>query len=63
MKDNIQHLSEVIEDIEKEMINMWGCDEALHVMKSDPEYIEIVLTAVFYEKEHFKALGMIVGEA
>lgn len=59
----MQHISEVIEDIEKEMVHMWGCDEALHVMKDDPEYIEIILTAIFYEKERFKALGMEVGEA
>ena len=59
----MKHISEVMEEIESEMITMWGCDEALHVMKTDPEYIEVIITAIFYEREHFKALGMIVAEA
>ena len=59
----MQHISDVIEEIESEMVTMWACDEATYVMEHDPEYIEIVLTAVFYEKERFKTLCMVIGEA
>ena len=59
----IKHISEVIHEIESEMISMWSLGEAVGVMERDEEYIAIVLTAVFYEKEHFQAKGMVVGEA
>ena len=62
MKESL-HIQDVIEEIETEMVKMWACDEATYVMEHDPEYIVMVLTAVFYEKEHFRALGMEVGEA
>ena len=57
------HISEVIDKIESEMVRMWAMDEAVYVMKKDPGYIAMVLTAVYYEKDHFRALGMEVGEA
>ena len=57
------HISEVIDKIESEMVRMWAMDEAVYVIKKDPEYIAMVLTAVYYEKDHFRALGMEVGEA
>ena len=59
----MQHISEVIHDIEAEMVSMWLLDQAAYVMEHDPEYIAIIMTAVFYEMEHFKALGMQIGEA
>ena len=37
--------------------------EASHVIEKDEEYIVLVLTAVFFEREHFTALGMVIGEA
>ena len=59
----MQHISEVIHDIEVEMVSMWLLDQAAYVMQHDPEYIAVIMTAVFYEMEHFKALGMQIGEA
>ena len=59
----MQHISEVIHDIEAEMVSMWLLDQATYVMENDPEYIAVIMTAVFYEREHFKALGMEIGEA
>ena len=59
----MQHISEVIEEIESEMVRMWALGEASHVIEKDEEYIVLVLTAVFFEREHFKALGMVIGEA
>ena len=57
------HIAEVIEEIESEMVRMWALGEAPHVIEKDEEYIVLVLTAVFFERDHFKALGMIIGEA
>ena len=62
MKETL-HISEVIHQIETEMVTMWALGEAPYVMEQDEEYIELVLTAVFFEREHFQSLGMIVGEA
>jgi|TARA_B100000287_G_scaffold208138_1_gene196452 hypothetical protein len=61
MKMNKIH--EIINDIESEMVKMWSLDEATYVLKNDPEYMTMILTAVHYEKEHFRALGMVIGEA
>jgi hypothetical protein len=62
MKDST-HISEVIHQIEAEMVTMWALGEAPNVMEQDEEYIELVLTAVFFEREHFQAMGLIIGEA
>jgi hypothetical protein len=62
MKDST-HISEVIHKIEAEMVTMWALGEAPNVMEQDEEYIELVLTAVFFEREHFQAMGLIIGEA
>ena len=42
---------------------MWLLDQTAYVMEQDPEYVAVIMTAMFYEKEHFKALGMEIGEA
>ena len=59
----IKQISEVIHQIEAEMVTMWSLGEALNVMEQDEEYIELALTAVFFEREHFQAMGLIIGEA
>ena len=45
------------------MVQMWSLGEAEFVLKNDPEYMTMILTAVHYEKDHFRALGMVIGEA
>ena len=59
----MKHISEVIHEIESEMVSMWSLGEALDMMKKDGEYIELVLTTVYFEKEHFQMMGMIIGDA
>tara|TARA_B110000196_G_scaffold262658_1_gene234607 strand:+ start:246 stop:434 length:189 start_codon:yes stop_codon:yes gene_type:complete len=59
----MKHISEVIEEIEAEMVTMWSLGEAPEVMERDEEYIKLVLTAVWFERAYFEALGMITGEA
>ena len=60
---NKEKIQDIIHDIESQMVQMWSLGEAEFVLKNDPEYMTIILTAVHYEKDHFRALGMIVGEA
>ena len=60
---NKEKIQDIIHDIESQMVQMWSLDEATYVLKNDPEYMTMILTAVHYEKDHFRALGMIVGEA
>ncbi|OUV71426.1 MAG: hypothetical protein CBC83_07910 [Flavobacteriales bacterium TMED123] len=57
------NLKDIINDIESEMVKMWSLNEAAHVLEDDESYIQMILTAVFYEIEHFRQMGMIVGEA
>tara|TARA_B100000287_G_C20175009_1_gene599865 strand:+ start:85 stop:264 length:180 start_codon:yes stop_codon:yes gene_type:complete len=59
----MKELKEVVHSIEMEMIQMWTTGEVAHVMKKDPEFISMVMTAVHFDREHFRALGMMIGEA
>mgnify|MGYP003113502328 CR=1 FL=1 len=60
---NKEKIQDIIHDIELQMVQMWSLDEATYVLKNDPEYMTMILTAVHYEKDHFRALGMVIGEA
>jgi hypothetical protein len=59
----MKHISEVIHELEADMVTMWSLGETPNVMEKDEEYIELVLTAVFFEREHFQMMGMVIGEA
>ena len=50
------NLKDIINDIESEMVKMWSLNEAAHVLEDDESYIQMILTAVFYEIEHFLSL-------
>ena len=60
---NKEKIQDIIHDIELQMVQMWSLDEATYVLKNAPEYMTMILTAVHYEKDHFRALGMVIGEA
>ena len=60
---NKEKIQDIIHDIELQIVQMWSLDEATYVLKNDPEYMTMILTAVHYEKDHFRALGMVIGEA
>ena len=60
---NKEKIQDIIHDIESQMVQMWSLGEAEFVLKNDPEYMTMILTAVHYEKDHFRALGMVIGEA
>ena len=45
------------------MVAMWSTGDVTHVMKEDPEFLTMIMTAVHFDKDHFRALGMSIGEA
>lgn len=57
------NIKNIVNQIELDMVKMWSLNEAAHVLEDDESYIQMILTAVFYEIEHFRQMGMIVGEA
>ena len=59
----MKELKDVVHSIEMEMIQMWSSGEVTHIIKKDPEFINMVMTAVHFDREHFRALGMVIGEA
>ena len=59
----MKELKDVVHSIEMEMIQMWSSGEVTHIIKKDPEFISMVMTAVHFDREHFRALGMVIGEA
>ncbi len=59
----MKEIQNIIHSIEMEMVEMWCTGEVTHVMKKDPEFITMIMTAVMFDKDHFRALGLVVGEA
>jgi len=53
----------LIEDMEQNMCELYVTNEILEMLKQDEDYVEVSLAAVMSDKEHFRALGLIVGEA
>ena len=56
-------VQELIETIESEMVAMWALGEVPGVIKHDPDFISMILQAVYVDMEHYRALGMIIGES
>jgi hypothetical protein len=59
----MKKINEVIHSIESEMVRMWSLNEVMKVMDDDPEFINMIMTAVHFDREHYRALGMEIGEA
>tara|TARA_R100000008_G_scaffold73055_1_gene51391 strand:+ start:1272 stop:1460 length:189 start_codon:yes stop_codon:yes gene_type:complete len=60
---NQKDIDKVIDRIESEMVAMWSTGEAAEVLVNDPDFIQMVLVAVYHEKHRFQAMGLQVGEA
>ena len=60
---NQKEIDRIIDRIETEMVSMWSTGEAAHVLLNDPDFIQMILIAVFHEKHRFQAMGLQVGEA
>jgi|TARA_R110000796_G_scaffold210044_1_gene326300 hypothetical protein len=59
-------IDNLIEKIESDMISMWFQTEAgdiLNMIEDDPEYINTMMKAMFYERDHYESLGMVIGES
>ena len=63
MKKDIRQITDVIHTIEKEMVTLWSTGEVTHVMKRDSEFITMIMTAIMFDKEHFRAMGLEIGES
>jgi hypothetical protein len=58
-----KHLTgDMMELMEQEMLFMWQSGEAKHILKNDPRFIEVVLSAIFYQKGYWKEMGLEYGE-
>ena len=43
---------------------MWELGDTPTVLKDDPEYIETIMTAIFYERHYWiQHVGLTIGEA
>jgi len=62
MKKEID-IYKLIEDMERDMLELYATNEILRILKQDEKYVEVSLAAVMSDKEHYRALGLIVGEA
>jgi hypothetical protein len=65
MKSSHQGLKpEFIEQLEADMKLMWELGDTLTVLKDDPEYIETIMNAIFYERHYWiQHVGLVIGEA
>ena len=65
MKSIPQELEpEFIEKLEADMKLMWELGDTPTVLKDDPDYIETIMTAIFYERHYWiQHVGLTVGEA
>jgi len=59
----LEKVGNMMEHMEREMIHMWQSGEASFVLKDDPDFIETVLSAIFYQKHYWSDLGLVYGEA
>ena len=65
MKGSPQELKpEFIEKLEADMKLMWELGDTPTVLKDDPDYIETIMTAIFYERHYWiQHVGLTIGEA
>ena len=59
----MKNYDKIVHDIEAEMVSMWLTGEAPDVLAKDPDYVKLIMEAVWHEREHSKKMGLIVGEA
>ena len=59
----MKQLTDIVNDIEREMVTLWSTGEVTHIMKRDSEFITMIMTAIMFDKEHFRAMGLEIGES
>lgn len=63
MKDTDTNLQDIIEQLEEDVILLWNTGYIVEVIDKDLEYINLILLAVFHEKEYWQSIGLSMGEA
>tara|TARA_R110000851_G_scaffold179805_1_gene326964 strand:- start:255 stop:455 length:201 start_codon:yes stop_codon:yes gene_type:complete len=56
-------MMDLIQTLEYDLTLLYHTGEIVEWLEKDIEYVEMTLTAVIMDKQHFLALGMIIGEA
>ena len=59
----MKQLTDIVNDIEREMVTLWSTGEITKVMKNDTEFVNMIMTAIMFDKEHFRAMGLEIGES
>ena len=62
MKD-MKNIAKLITEMEQDMSMAYHTKEIIELLKTDEEFVRVSLTAVMSDREHFTALGMVIGEA
>ena len=62
MKD-MKNIAKLITEMEQDMCMAYHTQEIIQLLKDDTEFVRVSLTAVMSDREHFTALGMVIGEA
>ena len=53
----MKQLTDIVNDIEREMVTLWSTGEITKVMKNDTEFVNMIMTAIMFDKPHFRAMG------
>ena len=56
-------LPNIIDKLEADIIRMWSTGEIIDTISKDPEYINLILLAVFHEKQYWQTIGLVVGDS
>ena len=59
----MKNIAKLITEMEQDMCMAYHTQEILQLLKDDTEFVRVSLTAVMSDREHFTALGMVIGEA
>ena len=59
----MNQLTDIVNDIEREMVTLWSTGEITKVMKNDTEFVNMIMTAIMCDKPHFRAIGLSIGES
>ena len=59
----MKQLTDIVNDIERERVTLWSTGEITKVMKNDTEFVNMIMTAIMFDKPHFRAMGLSIGES
>mgnify|MGYP003148561678 FL=1 len=62
MKD-FKRFTELILKMEEDLIMLYHSGEVVGFMQEDPEYVAVSMVSLIMDRNHYRELGMVVGEA